>query len=217
MKKPYLVIILIIAIVVSVVLVFGHKPAQAPTQTGTGNTAQNNNPTPTSKYANLPLERARERVTKKPFGIYITPQNSPVQPERFSGYHTGVDYEIFIGEENSDVAVNAICSGKLLQKRTVSGYGGVMIQSCVLNSQQVTVLYGHIKLASVSKNVGDSITQGEQLAILGKGYSAETDGERKHLHLGIHKGTTISVLGYVQNQQDLANWIDFEEYVKNNH
>ena len=33
------------------------------------------------------------RITKKPFGIFITTQNSPVQPERFSGYHTGVDVE----------------------------------------------------------------------------------------------------------------------------
>lgn len=31
------------------------------------------------------LDRAGERVTKKKFGQYITPQNSPVQSERFSG------------------------------------------------------------------------------------------------------------------------------------
>jgi hypothetical protein len=35
-----------------------------------------------------PLDRASGRVTKKPFGIFVTPQNSPVQPERFRGFHT---------------------------------------------------------------------------------------------------------------------------------
>ena len=33
-----------------------------------------------------PLDRAGERVTKKPFGKFVTPQNSPVQPEKFYGY-----------------------------------------------------------------------------------------------------------------------------------
>lgn len=214
MEKTYFVIILVVVLIVSGILIFGNKPAQAPTENE--NNPQNNQPASEQKNVNLPLEQARGRVLKKPFGIKITPQTSPVQPEKFSGYHVGVDYEIFAGEENIDVAVNAVCSGKLLQKRTVSGYGGAIIQSCNLNGQDATVLYGHIKLASVSKVIGDNISQGEQLAILGKGFSTETDNERKHLHLGIHKGSTISVLGYVQNQQDLNNWLNFEEFVKNN-
>jgi len=45
-------------------------------------------------------------------------------------------------------------------------------------------------------------------AVLGKGYSAQTDGERKHLHLGIHKGTNVNLLGYVQNSQALSQWFD---------
>ena len=204
---------MIIVIVVAAVLIFGKKSSPQ-NQPQTGNNTGNNQPTTGQKYANLPLERARERVTKKPFGIKITPQTSPIQPERFSGYHTGIDYEIFSDEENSDVAVFAICSGKLLQKRTVSGYGGVLVQSCNLENQQVTVLYGHLKLTSIKQQVGDNLTQGDQLAILGKGFSQETGGERKHLHLGIHKGTAIDVRGYVQTQKELENWLDFEAYVK---
>jgi hypothetical protein len=34
-----------------------------------------------------------QRVTKKPFGLYVDPDNSPVQPEMFTGYHTGADAE----------------------------------------------------------------------------------------------------------------------------
>ena len=155
-----------------------------------------------------PLDRAAERVTKKPFSIYITPKTSPVQPEKFQGYHTGTDFEIFPEELNADVPVRAICSGKIAVKRFASGYGGVLVQNCVLNSQPITVIYGHLKLASVAKNTGDNLNAGDAIGILGKAYSAETDGERKHLHLGIHKGSAINILGYVQSKAELSGWID---------
>jgi len=155
-----------------------------------------------------PLEKAGERVIKKPFGIFITPQNSPVQPERFRGYHTGTDFEIFPEEQNIDVPVKAVCDGKILEKRTASGYGGVLVQSCSLDNQPITVLYGHLKLASISKNVGDNLSVRKQIGILGRAFSVETNGERKHLHLGFHKGSGIDIRGYVQNQSDLSGWIN---------
>lgn len=72
---------------------------------------------------NIPLEKYEERVTKKPFGIHITKTNSPVSPERFSGYHSGVDFEILPGEEDTDVEVRAICTGPLVMKKRATGYG----------------------------------------------------------------------------------------------
>lgn len=150
----------------------------------------------------------QSRIIKKPFGIYITPQNSPVQPEKFSGYHTGVDFEITTTEANIDVPVSAFCDGKLLEKKYTTGYGGVAVQSCVLNGQTVTVIYGHLKLASIAPIVGQTLKRGDLLGVLGKGYSTETDGERKHLHFGIHVGSTINILGYVQKQSDLSGWLD---------
>jgi hypothetical protein len=41
-----------------------------------------------------PVPGFPEEITKKPFGIFINPETSPVQPERFRGYHTGVDVEV---------------------------------------------------------------------------------------------------------------------------
>jgi hypothetical protein len=162
---------------------------------------------PTGSFVS-PIDRAGERVTKKPFGIFITPQNSPVQPEKFRGYHTGTDFEIFPEELNADVPVVAVCDGKIVIKKTASGYGGVLVESCELNGEPVTVIYGHLKLASIKKNTGDSLAQGEEIGILGKAYSAETDGERKHLHLGIHKGAGVNILGYVQSKAELSGWFD---------
>ena len=155
-----------------------------------------------------PLDRAKERVTKKPFGIFITPQTSPVQPERFRGYHTGVDFEVFPEEIDKDVTVKAVCSGKVLVKRRASGYGGVLVQSCNLDNNDITVLYGHLNLNSIVLKVGDKIKAGAEIGFLGKNKSTETDSERKHLHLSFHKGAEVDIRGYVQQQDELVNWID---------
>ncbi len=187
------------------------------TTTPTGNNTTP--PTETSVESNTKTEAApaqfvsaipkpSERVTKKPFGLKVSPKNSPVSPEKFSGFHNAVDYEILPGEETTDVVISGVCNGKLLTKRTASGYGGLIVQSCALDDNPITVVYGHVKLSSVNKKVGDTIKAGEQLGMLGTGYSKETDGERKHLHLGIHKGSGINIAGYVQSESDLKNWID---------
>ncbi|MBU6447654.1 peptidoglycan DD-metalloendopeptidase family protein [Patescibacteria group bacterium] len=160
-----------------------------------------------------PISDGAARVTKKPFGIYVTPKNSPVQPEKFTGYHTGTDFETFASEQDSDVPINAICAGSLKMKKWATGYGGVAVQACKINGQDVTVIYGHLNIDTVSANVGDELSQGQHLAMLGKGYSTQTDGERKHLHLGIHKGTAVNILGYVQNKANLSGWIDFQSLV----
>jgi hypothetical protein len=154
------------------------------------------------------LDRAGERVTKKPFGIFITPQNSPIQPEKFTGYHTGADFEIFPEELNTDVTVHAVCSGKLSLKEYAAGYGGVAIESCDLSGNPTTVIYGHLKLASITLPIGSNLGVGDTIGILGAAYSQETNGERKHLHLGFHKGISINILGYVQNKTDLSEWVD---------
>lgn len=167
-------------------------------------------PTPSQPKSDLamPIGNALSRVTKKPFGIYVTPQNSPVQPEKFKGYHTGSDFETTPDEQKSDVSIFAICNGKLIMKKYASGYGGVAVESCTLNGQPITVIYGHLRSSSIKPSVNDNLKAGDQIAVLGTGYSSETDGERKHLHLGIHKGSTINILGYVQNKTDLQNWLD---------
>jgi hypothetical protein len=232
MKKLYFITILLLVVFIVIMFIAIRKKqpsAQNPQdniqQLNTVNSA--NNIPPASEKQNipsdqklsgfqLPLDRAAERVNKKPFGIYVTPLNSPVQPEKFSGYHTGTDFEIFPEELSLDVSVKAACSGKLLTKEYASGYGGVAVQSCTLNNNPITVIYGHLKLASVALAVGQDMKAGDTLGILGAAYSQETNGERKHLHLGFHKGSAINILGYVQNKNDLSNWIDSCLYVCGN-
>ncbi len=164
--------------------------------------------TPEKPSIGVPLDQAKERVTKKSFGIRIDQATSPVQPERFSGYHTGVDFETFASEAMTDVPVRAICSGEVLAKRRASGYGGVLVTSCTLDGQEVTVTYGHLRLTSIARAVGERVESGDQIGVLGTGDSSETDGERKHLHLSIHRGVLPNIMGYVSLRSDLSRWLD---------
>ncbi|PIS40806.1 MAG: hypothetical protein COT26_01390 [Candidatus Kerfeldbacteria bacterium CG08_land_8_20_14_0_20_43_14] len=77
---------------------------------------QNSNTNPSQSLLFPPISNALSRITKKPFGIYITPQNSPVQPERFTGYHTGVDFETLPSEANINVPIYAAANGEVLVK-----------------------------------------------------------------------------------------------------
>ncbi len=169
-------------------------------------------PNPSLLSLGKPIDKAGQRVTKKPFGIYVSPGNSPVSPERFTGYHTGVDFETLPEEANTPIQIYVICDGLLLEKITATGYGGVAVQRCELSGQPITVVYGHIKLSSISAKTGRELKMGESLAILGAAYSSETGGERKHLHLGIHKGSSINIKGYVQTKPELTSWLDITKY-----
>jgi len=157
-----------------------------------------------------PIDRADERVTKKPFGIFITPENSPVQPEKFKGYHTGTYFELLPGETPHAVTVRAACAGPLIARQTVSGYGGVAIQRCTLNGSPVTVLYGHLSLASVTTPLNQDLKPDDRIGVLGTGFSTETDGERPHLHFAIHHGAQVELKGYVQTKEELDGWVDAE-------
>jgi murein DD-endopeptidase MepM/ murein hydrolase activator NlpD len=151
----------------------------------------------------LPVAEFFERISKKPFGIYITPENSPVQPERFTGYHVGVDVEYEDIAES--VPVYAVCDGEVVLAKWVAGYGGTMAIKCGLDSQSLFFIYGHLDQQSFAKS--KLVKTGDQIAILGEGETRQTDFERKHLHLAIKKDK-LDLRGYVDKEEELAEWLD---------
>lgn len=163
--------------------------------------------------ANLvePIDEFTERITKKPFGIFITPQNSPVQPERFSGYHTASDVEY--EDVSGDVPVRAIADGVVTRSGQVNGYGGLLVIQHGDDLQNVSSLYGHLKVSSLPR-IGIQVKAGDQIGVLGEGGSSDTGGERKHLHLGILKSGVNDIRGYVQNESELSNWLDPETFLE---
>lgn len=156
----------------------------------------------------FPMIGFTDRITKKTFGLYITPSTSPVQPERFTGYHAGVDAETTAVEADQDVPVFAIADGTVLLAKTASGYGGVMMIKHTIGQETVTALYGHLRLSSIRKSAGQSVSKAEQIAVLGTGSSAETDGERKHLHFSLQPGSSTNLRGYVSSSDQLDGWLN---------
>lgn len=161
-----------------------------------------NQPTPLSTIV-VPIAEFKERITKKTFGMYITPATSPVQPERFSGYHTGVDVEY--GDVNADVPIYAVADGTVVKAQWVSGYGGLLVLQTTIKDQALYILYGHLRQSSLPAQ-GSKVTQGQQVGVLGTANSHETDGERKHLHFAVYAGNNLDIRGYVPNKSDLSAW-----------
>lgn len=218
---PIIALATLATIIMVVFSVFKKVPTEltnAPTAiaTETKPILSNDLPTVSTKVEKLPtllppISRALERISKKPFGMLISPDTSPVENDRFNGYHVGVDFETFSEEQNFDVPITAICSGPLILKKFATGYGGVMLQKCTINEEEVSVIYGHLRLSSVQPKAGEEINMGELVGFLGQGHSSETDGVRKHLHLGIKRGTVTDIRGYIKNPAEMNDWLDFQK------
>lgn len=158
-----------------------------------------------------PLSNGDDRETPLHFGLYVTPdpENNPIDPpERFTGYHAATDFEIFAEEEKARVPVFAVCTGTITFSGFAEGHGGLVTQFCTTNDgSDITVLYGHLALDSLVKT-GKAVKIGAKIGVLGTAHSKDTDGSRKHLHLGVLKGHVSEVRGYVQHENELELFID---------
>ncbi|EKE29242.1 MAG: hypothetical protein ACD_2C00201G0004 [uncultured bacterium (gcode 4)] len=155
-----------------------------------------------------PITNASKRVTKKFFWIKVSPWHSPISPEKFRWYHTWTDFEITPAENDLPVKVYSICSWPLLMKRLAAWYWGVAVQKCKLTGKVVTVTYWHLKLDSIIPIRKQEMKAWQELWVLWKWFSAETWGERKHLHLGIHFWDSINIKWYVDTKAELEDWMD---------
>lgn len=162
-----------------------------------------------TSYA-APLPNAYSRPTPLHFGLHVTPDpaTNPIDPpERFEGYHAATDFEIKKGEEDKEIPVYAICGGTIHYSGFAEGYGGLVTEYCTMSGQDVTIIYGHLALDSLL-GAGTTVETGAMLGILGAARSTDTDGNRKHLHLGIVKGHSSEIRGYVQHESELDLFID---------
>ncbi len=153
-----------------------------------------------------PVEGFKERITKKPFGLYITPETSPVSPDKFTGYHTGVDSEFT--DTGKEVPVRAIADGTIVVRTWASGYGGVIAIRHIINGVPLFAVYGHLDPKSFLAADITEVKAGQQIAVLGDNHSDETDGARKHLHFSIYSGEKLDLHGYVQTKEELAPWLN---------
>lgn len=152
-----------------------------------------------------PISDMRNRITKKSYGTYVTLENSPVQPERFTGYHTGIDVEY--GDIKNDVEVRAIAPGTVINSAIASGYGGMLAIRHIIEGIDYLAIYGHLDPNSLVR-AGEIVTQNQKIGILGDGGTGETDGQRKHLHFGLYTKSDTNIKGYVGSKEELKNWAD---------
>ncbi len=146
----------------------------------------------------LPVEGYVERRTFKVFGQYVS--------DRFTGYHVADDIEF--GDVTKEVPVVAIMDGTVVRIGYVGGYGGMAL----IDHGDVNAIYGHIDLSSSLLKVGDTVTMGQFIASLGDGETAETDGERKHLHFGLYVGVPNRINGYETDASLVKNWINPQDF-----
>ena len=107
-----------------------------------------------------PIAQFRQRITKKFFGTYVMPANSPITPERFKGYHTGIDVEYT--EVVDEVVVKTIADGIVVRSGYASGYGGVMVIRHEIKGETWYAVYGHLRPSSLLKT-GTPVNRGEQI------------------------------------------------------
>lgn len=179
--------------------------------------------TPKNIYAAwyFPMDKYYERQTVKGFGQYIDNnfykgKENLFPYNRFYGYHSGIDLEIFPEGITEKVPVYAISSGTVTFIGTLSGYGGVILEK--LDNENASALYGHVKIQNLSFKVGDRIDIGNGpviLTYLGDQFSAETSKERKHLHFGIHKGIDLYFKGHESSLAQVeAKWFDPNQFLE---
>lgn len=158
-------------------------------------------PTQTASIV-LPINQYGQRKTLKVFGEYIQ--------DRFTGYHVADDIEFT--DTDTAVPVKAIADGQVEVVQFVSGYGGFIRIKHTIDGQTIHSIYGHISLSSAAVKVGDQVDAGQFLANLGKGFSPETDGERKHLHFGLYAGNDERINGYEATPAAVSRWINPQDF-----
>jgi murein DD-endopeptidase MepM/ murein hydrolase activator NlpD len=158
-------------------------------------------PSPVSNKLSEPIFEFKQRVTKKFFGIYITPQNSPIKSEKFTGFHTAVDVEY--EDTTDDIPVYSINNGQIIYSGKVNGYGGFI----AIQYSEYIGIYGHLRPNSLLPN-NSIVKKGDTIGVLGTGYTSETDDERKHLHFAILKGSKLDFRGYVESKSELSLWLN---------
>jgi len=148
----------------------------------------------------LPIDEYVARRRVKVFGQLVH--------DRFNGYHLGDDIE-YTDATGTPIFVYALTNAKVRYLNPhVSGYGGVIVLQFTLHGQVMNALYGHLDLRKTALRVGSFVTHGQKIAMLGEGYSYQTDGERKHLHFSLYPGTMLRLQGYVSTKALLKNWMD---------
>ncbi|MFH1111604.1 MAG: M23 family metallopeptidase [Patescibacteria group bacterium] len=155
----------------------------------------------------LPIENYATNRTRQVYGQYVT------EPEE--GYNIGDDIEVDQSQKG-DVPVTAITDGEIIYKKWTTNYGGLVVIKHLINQTEVKTLYGHLRLASIAKKIGERVEKGEIIGMLGADQSYDTDNQHRHLNFGVYQGSDINLSVVVSKSEQLVNWLNptdfFQKY-----
>lgn len=114
---------------------------------------------------------------------FIYPTNCPVtspfnDPSRTN--HFGVDFAC--SGDNNPIVASA--SGTVTRSDVSTSYGEVIFILHNINGQEYETVYAHMQTGSRTVNLGDTVTQGQTIGIMGN--TGESTGQ--HLHFELHVG-----------------------------
>lgn len=104
-----------------------------------------------------------------------SPFNDPTRSE-----HYGVDFAC--GGDNNQILASA--SGIVTRSDVSTSYGEVIYILHNINGQEYETVYAHMRTGSRTVNLGDTVTQGQVIGIMG----STGDSTGQHLHFELHVG-----------------------------
>lgn len=110
--------------------------------------------------------------------------------QRWGSYHAGIDLAAA-----GTVPIYAAADGVVIQSYHSSSYGEVVFIAHSINGQTYTTVYAHMRSGSRSVSNGQTVSQGQQIGLMGN--TGQSTGQ--HLHFELHKG------GWNQSKSNAIN------------
>lgn len=167
------------------------KAAEAAAAAANNNNNGSGDSAPSSPSATAPSDNGSSLLMRPATGTITSGYGM-----RWGRMHHGID----IGQGGrSNVPIVAAESGIVTFAGWMNGYGNTILITHIIEGRQITTLYAH--LASFNVSNGQSVSRGQQIAIMGN----TGDSLGPHLHFEVHEGNWN---GAKSNSRNPMNYIN---------
>ncbi|MFH1637876.1 MAG: peptidoglycan DD-metalloendopeptidase family protein [Candidatus Woesearchaeota archaeon] len=141
----------------------------------------------TTDLHSLPGNILYEKIIKE--GMILRYKEQRIYNGETYGYHWGIDIlspegtPVFASDEGK--VIDAYAIDDLTEDFGGETYGNYVVLQGKYGSKNVFTLYGHLANINNSYREGQIIAKGEQIGVLGKGFTVENGGWPPHLHFQV--------------------------------
>ena len=138
-----------------------------------------------------PLYRANEKKYNTPVIPTETHQGIDIQgPKKGAGSLTSPESIAVGGKGTTGDGVFAVQDGKVIYAGAIGGFGYWVYLHHTIGGTLYTSIYGHMPLSSIKVAVGDTVSKGQQIAVIGN----EGGSFGYHLHFELWTGDRAGLL-----------------------